>query len=209
MTAIVLRLAALIALVLVATALAHWVRDSLEMTLTPENEMQIHRGIMIGMAAYVGFLAMPFVPGAEIGIALLTAFGAAIAPLIYVATVSAMMLAYILGRLLPVSALVWLLSALRLRRAAALFARAATLSRDERLALLMEGAPPKLLTIGLRHRYIALALAVNIPGNSLVGGGGGIMMMAGLTGLFAPMTTLLAVMIGVAPVPLAVWLMGL
>jgi hypothetical protein len=56
---------------------------------------------MVGLVAYIGLLAIPFVPGAEIGIAMLTAFGAAIAPLVYVATVAAMMLSYTMGRILP------------------------------------------------------------------------------------------------------------
>jgi hypothetical protein len=163
---------------------------------------------MLGLIAYVVFLAAPFVPGAEIGVALLTAFGAAIAPLVYVATVFAMLLAYGIGQLLPVALLVRLLAFLRLRRAADLVARAAPLPRDERLALLLQGAPPRTLALALRHRYLALALVVNMPGNAVIGGGGGIMMMAGLSGIFAPLPTLVTVIVAVAPVPLTVLLLG-
>ena len=104
------------------------IRDALNLTIMPVNEQQVHRAIMLGTVAYIGLLALPFVPGAEIGIAMLTAFGAAIAPLVYAATVCAMMLAYLVGRLLPIGALARLLTFLRMRRAAELVERAAPLS---------------------------------------------------------------------------------
>jgi hypothetical protein len=205
---IALRVLLLIAVAVVGTWAAHWVRDALDMTIMPSVEMQVHRGIMLGMAAYVLLLAIPFVPGAEIGFALLTAFGASIAPLVYAATVVSMMLAYSIGRLLPARTLARLLSFLRLRKAADLVGRAAALPPGDRLALFLEGAPPRTVGLALRHRYIALAVIVNTPGNSVIGGGGGIMMLAGLSGIFAPVQTLLAVAIAVSPVPLAIMLLG-
>jgi len=205
---IAVRVVALVALVLADTWGAHMIRDALNLTIMPVNERQVHRAIMLGTVAYIGLLALPFVPGAEIGIAMLTAFGAAIAPLVYAATVCAMMLAYLVGRLLPIRALARLLTFLRMRRAAELVERAAPLSREARLAMLLEGAPPRTLALALRYRYAALALAVNVPGNAVIGGGGGIMMMAGLSGIFAPLPTVLAVMLAVSPVPLAVMLFG-
>ncbi len=205
---LVLRFALVIGLLLLATWVAYQVRDAMALQITPENEQQVHRAIMLGAVAYVGLLALPFVPGAEIGLTMLAAFGPAIAPLIYIATVAAMALAYLVGRFLPVGALERLLSGLRLRRAAALVARVAPLSREERLALLQEGQSKRALSFGLRYRYIALALALNTPGNSLIGGGGGIMMMAGLSGIFAPVPVFLTVVLAVAPVPLAMILLG-
>ena len=205
---IALRIVALIALVVAATWAAHMIRDALNLTIMPVNEQQVHRAIMLGAVAYIGLLALPFVPGAEIGIAMLTAFGAAIAPLVYGATVLAMLLSYAVGRLLPITSLARLLSFLRMRRAADLVTRAAPLSRDARIAMLLDDAPPRMLALALRHRYVALALAVNTPGNAVIGGGGGIMMMAGLSGIFAPLPTVLTIAIAVSPVPLAVMLMG-
>jgi hypothetical protein len=206
---LLLRLALLVAFLLLATWGAHMVRDALNLQIRPDNEQQVHRAIMIGSVAYVGLLALPFVPGAEIGLAMLAAFGAAIAPLIYVATVASMMLAYTVGRFLPIGALERLLSLLRMRRAAALVARAAPLAPEARLAMLLEGQPKRALTLGLRYRYIAMALAVNTPGNSIIGGGGGIMMMAGLSGIFSPLATFVTIALAVSPVPLAVLFLGL
>jgi hypothetical protein len=207
--ALLLRFVILVAVLVLATWGAHTVRDALALQIRPDNEQQVHRAIMLGAVAYVGLLALPFVPGAEIGLAMLAAFGPGIAPLIYVCTVAAMTLAYTVGRFLPIGALERLLLMLRMRRAAALVARAAPLSPDARLALLLDGQPKRALSLALRYRYIALALAVNTPGNSVIGGGGGIMMMAGLSGIFSPLTTFLTIALAVAPVPLAVIFLGL
>ncbi|WP_108838950.1 hypothetical protein [Tateyamaria sp. Alg231-49] len=207
--ALIFRVALLIAILLLATWGAHMVRDALSIEIRPENEQQVHRGIMFGTVAYVVLLALPFVPGAEIGMALLAAFGPSIVPLIYVATITSMMLAYAIGRFLPIGMLESTLTTLRMQRAADLVARAAPLSQEERLSMLLEGQPTRILRFALRYRYIAVAMAVNTPGNSIIGGGGGIMMMAGLSGLFSPVATLLTIMIAVAPVPLAVFFFGL
>ena len=204
-----LQFAVLLALVAAATLLAHEVRDALDLQLRPSNEQMVHRTIMIGAAAYVVLLAFPFVPGAEIGLALLATFGAAIAPLIYVCTVCSMMLAFALGRFVPLETLEALLRVLKLRKASALVARAAPLSPEDRLKLLLEGSSRRALRLALRYRYLALALAVNTPGNSVIGGGGGIMMMAGLSGVFSPLATALVVFLAVSPVPVAVCFFGL
>ena len=207
--ALILKLSILIGFILLATWGVHLIRDALDLQIRPDNEQQVHKAIMIGAVAYIGLLAMPFVPGAEIGIALLAGFGAAIAPLIYVCTVAAMMLAFTIGRFLPISALERLLRVLRLRRAADLVARAAPLSKDERVALLLEGQSKRVLHLALRYRYVAMAVAVNTPGNSIIGGGGGIMIIAGLSGIFTPLSTFLTVLLAVSPVPLAVIFLGL
>ena len=206
---IVVRLAALICVIALATWGVHVFRDALDLQIRPDNEQQVHRAIMIGAVAYIVLLAIPFVPGAEIGIALLAGFGSAIAPLVYVCTVAAMMLAFTIGRFLPISALERLLRFLRLRRAAELVARAAPLSTEERVAMLLDGQSKRVLSLAVKYRYAALAVAVNTPGNSVLGGGGGLMIIAGLSGIFTPLSTFVTIVIAVSPVPLAVVFLGL
>ena len=199
---------ALLVIIVLATWAAHDIRDALNLEIMPRNEQGVHRAIMLGTLAYLILLALPFVPGAEIGIALLTSFGASIAPLVYAATVVAMMLAYLVGLVLPTALLCAFFRFLRLRKAADLIARASELPPEDRIALLREGAPPKLVGWILKRPYLALALAVNVPGNAVIGGGGGIMLMAGLSGIFTPLPTLIAIMIGVSPVPFAIFFFG-
>lgn len=206
---IALRVAVLIAVLVLATWGAHVVRDALNLQIRPDNEQQVHRMIMFGAAAYIGLLALPFVPGAEIGLAMLAAFGAAIAPLIYVCTVLSMVLAYTAGRFLPIDVLRRALSALRMHRAADLIARAAPLSGEDRVAMLLQGQSARALQLAVRWRYVALAVAVNTPGNSIIGGGGGIMLMAGLSGIFSPLATVATIALAVSPVPLAMLVFGL
>ena len=74
---LLLRFAILVAVLVLATWGAHLVRDALDLQIRPDNEQQVHRAIMFGAVAYVGLLALPFVPGAEIGLAMLAAFGPA------------------------------------------------------------------------------------------------------------------------------------
>ena len=57
-------------------------------------------------------------------------------------------------------------------------------------------------------RYPLLAALINVPGNAVVGGGGGIALTAGFSRLFRPGWTALTVALAVAPVPLIVWLTG-
>ena len=207
--AILLRVAAVICVIALATWGVQFILDALDMQIRPDNEQQVHRAIMIGAVAYIVLLAIPFVPGAEIGIALLAGFGSAIAPLVYVCTVAAMMLAFTIGRFLPISALERLLRFLRLRRAAELVARAAPLSTEERVAMLLDGQSKRVLSLAVKYRYAALAVAVNTPGNSVLGGGGGLMIIAGLSGIFTPLSTFVTIAIAVSPVPLAVVFLGL
>ena len=53
-----------------------------------------------------------------------------------------------------------------------------------------------------------LGLALNLPGNTLVGGGGGIAMVAGLSGLVSPLGFLVTVAVAVAPIPLLFLVLG-
>ncbi|MEL6450554.1 MAG: hypothetical protein AAFQ19_04790 [Pseudomonadota bacterium] len=90
-----------------------------------------------------------------------------------------------------------------MRRAANLVARAAPLSKDERLAMVLDGQPKRVVHLALRYRYVAMAIAVNTLGNSVIGGGG-IMMFAGRSGVFWPLSTFLTVVLAVLPLPPAV-----
>jgi hypothetical protein len=56
----------------------------------------------------------------------------------------------------------------------------------------------------LRHRYLALALALNPPGNVVLGGGGGVALAAGCNRPFSLPGVALTVALATAPAPLAV-----
>ena len=119
LASIIVRIAALILAIVVATWVSGTIRASLDIEVSPDSELMLNPMILIGISVYIVLMTIPFVPGAEIGIAMLTAFGAAVAPLVYCATVIALVLAFIIGRLVPEAKVIRGLRALHLNRAAA------------------------------------------------------------------------------------------
>lgn len=203
-----LRLLALIGVILAATWLSGQVKAAIGFEIMPHNEAAMHRLIMLGLIAYVVLTAMPFVPGAEIGMTLLTVFGAALAPLIYAATVLSLCLAFAAGRLVPPHRLAQGLRNLRMNRAADLIADLDATVPKERTQRLMDLAGKPALKHLTRHRYLALMVLINVPGNVVIGGGGGLAFAAGMSRVFSSGAFLLAIMVAVAPVPLSILLFG-
>lgn len=160
------------------------------------------------LCAYAMMLALPYVPGIEVGLALLMLEGAWVAPIVWVATVAGLLMSYCAGQWLPYGLLERWLRDLGLRRAADHLARIAPLDRAARQAMLRDGLPVWLSPLSETWRYPVLAVLVNLPGNIALGGGGGLMLFAGVSRLFAPLPTALTVTLAVSPIPLAVWFFG-
>ncbi|HEX9857905.1 MAG TPA: hypothetical protein VGA75_06070, partial [Paracoccaceae bacterium] len=116
-----------------------------------------------------------------------------------------LMLAFTAGARLPYGMLQKTLADLHLSRACQWLERVHPLNGEARLALLRDRLPGRLAGLSDRYRYVVLALLVNLPGNTVLGGGGGIMLMAGFSRLFAPAGVLLTCVVAVAPVPLLMW----
>ncbi len=174
----------------------------------PSNEPEIHAMVMAVVALYVVAAALPFVPGAEIGFGLILALGPRIIPLVYLAMVAALLLAFLIGRFVPLRACAAVFDFARLRRARDLVLRLEPLGQQERLSLLVGQASTRGLPFLLRYRYLALALAINLPGNTVIGGGGGLALAAGMSGLYRPLPFAATMALAVAPLPLAILLSG-
>jgi hypothetical protein len=170
------------------------------------SEPTFHRLIMTASAIYIALMAIPFMPGVEVGISMILFFGPKICFLIYFGTVLALIPPYLVGRLIPARYCARAFDFVGLTRARRLMDQIAPLSADQRLAFLMENAPSRVAPFLLRHRYLALAVVLNLPGNMLIGGGGGIAMLTGVTGLYSLPAYLLTVALAVAPVPLIITL---
>jgi hypothetical protein len=127
---------------------------------------------------------------------------------VYAGMVSALLLAFAAGRFVPVSWLATFFGALGLDRARGLVESSAELSLEERARFIEAHAPVRWVPFLLRNRYIALALVLNLPGNVVLGGGGGIAFAAGACRLFSTAGFLLTVLIAVAPVPIAFLVFG-
>ena len=183
-----------------------WLLDLFAFDVRPSNEAQVHAMLMTTSAAYILASAIPFVPGAEIGLGLIMILGAEIVLLVYASTIFALTLAYLAGRLVPVRATAAAFAFFGLHKARDLVLQTEPLDAGARLALLTARAPGRIVPVLLRHRYLALGLAFNLPGNTLLGGGGGIALTAGLSGLYPLYAYLVTVTLAVAPVPLLVLL---
>ena len=201
------RLGAKIVLIAAAAYGIHLVMD------WAHSQAEGNDNLMIGvltvlLLSYALLIAVPFMPGIEIGISLLLLKGATIAPLVYAATILGLLIAFAAGRCLPHKWLHDLLADLRLKRACLLVNRLAPMSHEERLAHLTARLPAWLMPLVGPWRYPLLAALINIPGNAVIGGGGGIAFTAGFSRLFHPGWTALTFALAVAPVPLTVWLSG-
>lgn len=203
---VALKLALLVALLIGASYAGKWLMGQFDPHLTPASEPMIHRMIVTALAVYVLLMMLPFVPGVEIGLGLMVMFGAKIVPVVYLGTVLALTLAFLIGRLVPQRSIAETFGILRLTRTRDLLRRLEPLDSSQRLEFLLQSASTRVTPFLLRHRFIALAVALNMPGNALIGGGGGIGLVAGFSRLFTLPKFALTVAIAVSPVPLAILL---
>jgi hypothetical protein len=208
----VLRLAGLAVFILLINLLLNWIMQQIGLQKTTGGEVP-GKNMMSGLivlifVVYTLLMAIPFVPGIEISIGLLMVQGPGIAPYVFVATVLALLLAYLAGRYVPYSYLHRVFADVGLRRACALVDVLQPLDTRQRLALLRSHLPARIAPLVLNNRYVLLAVALNIPGNSIIGGGGGICMIAGLSRLFTLPVMLITLLIAVAPVPVLVYFFG-
>lgn len=179
--------------------------DSLPTTAEASAENLVLLAIF---TTYALLIALPFVPGIEIAIALLVLRGPEFAIPIYLATFSGLSLAFLAGRLVPIHALRRLFLDLHLVKAAALVDRLAPLGPTRRVREIQRALPRKHARLALRYRYVGLALLINMPGSGMIGGGGGICLMAGMSGVFTPRITLPIIAVAILPFPLIMWFAG-
>jgi hypothetical protein len=203
------KLALLAGFLIAASYAGDWAMNQLTPHLTPSTEHTLHRVIMTAISVYVLLMMLPFVPGVEIGLGMMVMFGPKIAPLVYGGTVLALVLSFLVGRLVPQHAIVEILETLHLKRAGRLLRQLEMLDSSERLQFLLQNASTRIVSFLLRHRFLALMVALNLPGNALVGGGGGIALVAGFSRLFVLPRFALAVAVAVSPVPLLVLMSGI
>lgn len=187
---------------------SQWLIGLVGVDLSPDANSHARHLVMAGVLLYTALMAMPFVPGIEISLALLATFGSDVAMVLYAATVVALTFSYLIGRLLPVRLIAVLFGAIGLHRAENLVLHLKPMSREQRLETLISHAPKRIVPMLLKHRYIAVAVMLNVPGNAIIGGGGGIALLAGISGLFTFPRYLAVVSLAVLPVPLAIMLMG-
>jgi len=195
-------------LVIIAFWLDYWMRGELGMAkkFVMFAQGEWGRGVLIaGGLIYILLLSMPFVPGVELGILLMCIFGKEGIGFVYLATVAGLSLAFLIGRLVPRR---WIDSGL------------------EKLGNFQSGSNPSgeiekmadCISIGRKHiplwlrsylvkyRYLTIAILFNMPGNYILGGGGGISIACGTSRRISWKGFLLTIIPAVSPVPILAYL---
>ena len=162
-------------------------------------------GVLIGgVIFYVLLLSLPFVPGVELGVLLMCIFGKEGIVFVYFATVAGLSLAFLMGRMLPLK---WVES--RLGKLG--FANATGRHFDdidgmlENISLNQRFCHKRFLSFLAKYRYPAIGILFNMPGNYLIGGGGGISLACGISRNISWEWFLLTAVVAVSPVPLLAW----
>lgn len=169
---------------------------------------QGHWLLILMVIAYAALMAIPFVPGAELGIGIIALFGAAAAPVVLAATVLGLCIAYTAGRKVPQHRLTAILRRFGLEERAQYLSADANpdMTEHDRLCALFQHN--RIASTLLKWRYLAIAALLNLPGNVVVGGGGGIALLAGASRAFSPIPFVIAVTLAASPIPVAIMLFG-
>lgn len=156
---------------------------------------------------YALMVAIPFVPGVTLGVAIMVLFGAKVAFWVWGASVVGMLLAFTVGRSVPPARIAPLLRRLRMEDRIPFLDPDTPMTDRQRLAGLL-GSRLWVRRL-IRWRYLAVSLVAVAPGNVLLGGAGGIALLAGLSKSFRLVPFVLAAALPMLPFYYAVWSSGL
>jgi hypothetical protein len=176
--------------------------DHLNFQLWPQHEHLMMTMLWLSIGVYTLWMAMPFVPGIELGLALMVILGPQGVALVYLCTLLSLSLSFAIGRLIPLKVFARFLGWLHLQKARNLMLILEPLNPQERLDVLLQSAPSKTVPFLLQHRYLMIALILNLPGNALIGGGGGIGLIAGMSRLYSFPRYFLLVSLAITPLPI-------
>ncbi|MEI2773308.1 MAG: hypothetical protein V9G98_22115 [Candidatus Competibacter sp.] len=207
-TARFLKLMVLLVIIVALNVGGTWLSHLIDFQLFPRHEPILHAIVLVAVVLYIVLMATPFMPGIEIGLALMMLLGNKGAILVYLCTLAALSVSFAIGRKIPSRFIDLLLNWLHLYKASALVRQLESLNQQERLEFLYEKAPSRIAPFLLHHRYLAIAVVVNLPGNALIGGGGGIGLVAGMSKIIPFHGYLMVLAIAIAPVPLWFFLQG-
>jgi hypothetical protein len=188
--------------------LDYWIRGELgiaEKFLT-YAQGEWGRGVLIaGGILYSLLLSLPFVPGVELGILLMCIFGKEGIVFVYLATVAGLSLAFLIGRLIPSR---WIDSGLEILGNSP--SCSSQSDEIEKMADCISAGrkhlPSWLKSYLVKYRYFTIAILVNLPGNYILGGGGGIAIACGTRRRISWKGFLLTIVLAVSPVPILVYL---
>ena len=199
------RLVLILTLLITLTfSMKYWIKGELGMAkeILALAESQWGIGVLIaGGLLYILLLSLPFVPGVELGILLMCVFGKAGIVFVYLSTIAGLNLAFMMGRFVPKD---WIEH--RFKKFG--FNRSYAVQSDridqmlERSIFVQKLYRRWLRPYLLKNHYLMLAFLFNVPGNSILGGGGGISLAYGTRSSVSWKRFLVTVVLATAPVPI-------
>lgn len=151
--------------------------------------------LILTSLAYMVLLAVPFVPGVELGWLIIGVFGRVGIVMAWAATVLGLSISFALANWLRDRPLLHRIQASRARLVSTPTAELSVLRRALQYGVCFY----------VKHPYIFLFLTLNLPGNWVIGGGGGIAAMTGLAPGVRYWRFLLTVMVATGILPLLLW----
>ncbi len=118
-----------------------WLANLVAFQMWPEHANMAAFLLFASIVSYILLLAIPFLPGIEVGLMLMAMLGAKGIVLVYLCTVLALSLSFLIGRVLPPRYLARALGWFHLNRARDLVTSLEPLDTEERLRFLLRSAP--------------------------------------------------------------------
>jgi hypothetical protein len=146
--------------------------------------------------------ALPFVPGMELGWLLMLALGARGVLLVYGARLLGLSASYAVGRCLPMRLTPPTSQSTGVALAPPKPDATGTLQTPVSGLRIGRWVPVRLVAWLAAHRYLALVIGLNLPGNVVGGGGGGLALLCGLSGQYSYRRYLPTVAVAISPLPM-------
>lgn len=199
-----IRLAIVLGSILLLNLLGTWLGHLVNFQIFPRHDAMLYKALLAAVGVYILLMATPFMPGIEVGLAIMLLLGGKSALLIYPCTLLALSISFLAGRLFPLEHVRRFLDWLYLHRAGELVRQLEPMTPADRLRFLEQKAPARIAPFLLKHRYMMIAVLLNLPGNALFGGGGSLGLVVGMSRLIPFSRYLMVVAAAIAPLPL--WL---
>lgn len=194
-----------VALIVFGHYLAHLDTPEIRATLEALRGSMGIPALLAGAVLLALMLGVPFVPSVEMGLLVMAVFGPMGAAAAWLATIAGLSMAYAAGRYMPAA---WVRGWLERH---GLFPKDAG-GANEAVAAMLEGSRlssrvgGRLAGFLLRRRYLLFAVLINMPLNSVLGGGGGIALVCGFSRLYRWKWFLLTTALASLPIPLLVFI---
>jgi len=158
------------------------------------------KAALIAGIVYLLLLSIPFFPGVELAWMVILLFGKEMIIMIYLLTLIGLCLSFSIGRWFEDS---WFTTGLDIQKLKENLKRRIEWTKKR----IRNKIPPAIFKYKsnqfiAKSHYFLLAILINLPGNTLIGGGGGIALLCGMNRSFSWKGFIVTIAIASSPIPL-------